>query len=130
MLRVVHKYVGDSNTEVFIEAAREIMHSYGHVDRLNNCQAKMYHSCDENIVVLKSYDTPVAIAYIPGGYVIDFSRIVRREPATILFPDSKPQPMAYSTTTSQHITKFCKLLNIETLYALYPSKDYPEYIRK
>ena len=122
-------YNGQSNVSIFIGAAHEVYHSLGAVKNLRSSNAKIYYSFDENIAVLKSYDTIVAIAYIPESYCIDFSRIVRRERTTIsILPDMQPMPMANSTTTNQHISKFCHDLNISDKYVLYPTTEYPEYI--
>lgn len=130
MKRIEHKYTGDERTAIFIECARELLHSWGKTNNLRECNAKIYWSFNEKLAILKSYNTVVAIAYIPDSYCVDFSRIVRCERITIPNADSLPMPMANSRTTSQHISKFCKDLNINTLYAVYPTKDYPEYIRK
>ena len=125
------RYNGESNFSFFIEAAHEVYHSFGSIKNLRSCNAKIYYCFDEKIAVLKSYDTIVALAYIPKSFCIDFSRIVRRERTTIsTLPDMLPMPMANSRTTIQHISKFCKDLNITDKYVLYPTKDYPEYIGK
>ena len=124
------KYGEEFNPSIFIGGAREVYYNFYRVKNLHQCNAKMYYSFDENIVVLKSYDTLVAIAYIPGNYCIDYSRVVRCEITAETMYDTRPQPMANSRTTSQQIFKFCKELNINTLWQVYPTKENPEYIEE
>jgi hypothetical protein len=124
------KYGEKLNPSFFIGAAREVYYNFGRVKNLRSCNAKMYYSFDEKIVVLKSYDTLVAIAYIPDHYCIDYSRVVRREITAETMYDSQPQPMANSHTTSQQIYKFCKDNNIDLIWQVYPTEENPEYIEE
>ena len=122
------KYGEQFSPAFFIGAAHEVYYNSGCIKNLHHCNAKMYYSINGDIVVLKSYNTLVAIAYIPVSYCIDFSRVVRREITAESMYHSQPQPMANSRTTSQQIYKFCKELNIENLWQVYPTEENPEYI--
>lgn len=76
-------------------------HKFNRYERLNTCQA---HYLDVgNSVILKSYDTIVAIFNKTVGslYVFDY----------------------YSATTQQHISKFAKMLDWDRISYLYKRSD-------
>ena len=75
-----------------------VMNNYNYSHRLFYSNAIVYHG--ENFIVLKSYNTPVAIYDISNDTVYDFLRIV----------------YGYTATSTQHIAKFTN----RYLLAYYP----------
>ncbi len=73
--------------KAFEEMQKEIDHNYGR--KLRNCQAGVYES--EHFHILRSYNTIVACIDKRTNICYDFLRMV----------------YGYTSTSSQHISKFC-----------------------
>lgn len=76
-------------------------HRFIRFERLNKCKAH-YVDCG-TAVILKSYDTVVAIYHRRTGTLYVFDR--------------------YSTTTVQHVSKFIKMLKVYRITYLYERSD-------
>lgn len=70
------------------------------VGQLYHCNARMYHTDNDNVVVLQSYKTIVAAFDIDESTVYDFSRYVYK----------------YTPTTAQHVRKFANYLKANATF--------------